>query len=214
MIESFLPYVSMRDTAHHPPNHYPSLADGPNSCKIAAPLTLEQEEVAYAIKDVEKARFVLASDDTVLFVARASTSNLGSGGSDELRDWLRESLEYTREDFESEYGTIPCEIEYLTIIQGSNRKFCSVVTDAFTRLFRKYHSSSGRVVVIMNGFDGFTTHEVALWQLLNGNTHNCESFVFAADPRTKNLRRRFFSGRYRSNMYDYTRRNRSCGWRI
>ncbi|KAJ5407612.1 hypothetical protein N7509_001495 [Penicillium cosmopolitanum] len=84
---------------------------------------------------------------------------------------LAESLELTHQGFETAYGAISSDVEYLTIVQSSNH----YVTAKFVDLFAKQDAVGGRLIVVINGFDGLSSHEVSLLKLLEGHTHKYES---------------------------------------
>ncbi|CAI7624247.1 unnamed protein product [Penicillium pancosmium] len=139
---------------------------------------------------VEQTCLVVDQQDIVLFVARASSSDVN--GTDATRDRLRASLELTRQDFETAYGTIPCTVEFLCFVQSSNHRFRSYVLDKFHELFAQQDAVGGRLIIVMNGFDGLSTHEVVLLDLLKDHTDMCDLFIFADDPRDESQPRRFF----------------------
>jgi hypothetical protein len=140
---------------------------------------------------VEETYFVADSQDTILFVARATSSDLA--GTDAIHERLRESLLLTSREYEKAYAEIQCDVEYLTFVQSSDRAFVPYVEAKFAELFAKQDSVDARLIAVMNVFDGLTTHEASLYYLLEGHTHMCEFFVFEDHPGEEVSRgRRFF----------------------
>ncbi|KAJ5974673.1 hypothetical protein N7481_011883 [Penicillium waksmanii] len=62
----------------------------------------------------------------------------------------------------------------------------------FAELFVKQEVVGGRLIIVMNGFDGLSTHEVSFLNLLEAHTEMCDLFAFADDPRDESQPRRFF----------------------
>ncbi|OQE19012.1 hypothetical protein PENSTE_c016G00097 [Penicillium steckii] len=148
----------------------------------------EGEHIAITPQLAHPISRVATKNDLVLFVARSS------GGQRKLADTrLSKSLDLTRKDFEQAYGEIPGDVEYLTFVMSSNDRIrpSGEVALKIASLFGKL-SAVGKLIVVVNGWDGLTTNEHSLSLLFKENARKCALFVLADALPQDPSSRKFF----------------------
>lgn len=104
-------------------------------------------------------------NQVVLFVARSS-----SGNRQERNDFLKSSLEWIKHSYEKCYGAITSDCRFFTFVHHSNRPLRPIgeVSMYFAQLRTELEMCNGRLVVILNGWDGLSTNNLSFVRLFSG----------------------------------------------
>ncbi|KAJ5875672.1 uncharacterized protein N7473_013019 [Penicillium subrubescens] len=116
----------------------------------------------------------------VVFVARSS-----AGKKDQTEPFLRSSLEHTKRCYERTYGQLNGEVGFLTFIQRSNLPLPSSghVIRTLDEAIAKVKAGGGKLLVVINGWDGLTTNVGSFNRLFNADSAQIAIRVFAEVPR-------------------------------
>ncbi|KAF9883836.1 hypothetical protein FE257_002726 [Aspergillus nanangensis] len=102
-----------------------------------------------------------------VFLARSST-----GIRTEKDGWLRKSLEHTKTAYERHYGlqdTVETDYRHYTFVHQSNEPFARTgeTSKYFANLRAEVEKYDGKLVVVINGWDGLTTDRHSVVKLFS-----------------------------------------------
>ncbi|KAJ5381113.1 uncharacterized protein N7496_003541 [Penicillium cataractarum] len=117
----------------------------------------------------------------IVFVAR-----LSSGERAKVNTTLRDSLNHTMNCYELVYGPIRCTTDFLTFAHMSNLPLAihGEVDRFFAQAINAAKATDGKLLVVMNGWDGLTTDPASFMGMLRANASRITIRVFAEVPRS------------------------------
>lgn len=132
-----------------------------------------------------------ASPPIVLFVARSSRAHAGSNAAQ--REWLRQSLRYTLDQYEREYGKLADveddetdESKFLVFVHHSNKELTQTgeVFNKIQNTLEKGRKQKRPVIIVINGWDGLSTNEHSLRSLFEDyGDVDAKLRLFVENPR-------------------------------